>query len=108
MVSARGRIAEGGFVWRDGRAEAIVRVLFAPRREAGALVAFDLEVMTAGGEPLRVRGEVVRSITVPVDVDRRPLRWLAGRPYRLCLEENFTRYEGLGRQGHGMAEITVR
>ena len=108
VVSARGRIAEGGFVWRDGRAEAITRVLFAPRREAGALRGFELEVSTAGGGPLRVRGEVVRSMTMPVDVDRRPYRWLAGRPYRLRLEENFTRYEGLGRQGHGMAEITVR
>ena len=35
VVSARGRVVEGGFVWRDGRAERIVRVQFAPRREAG-------------------------------------------------------------------------
>jgi hypothetical protein len=107
-VSARGRIAEGGFLWRGGRAEPLVRVLFAPRREGGALRAFALEVMTAGGEAVRLQGEVERTITVPVDPDRRPLRHLAGKPYRLRLDENFTRYQGLGRTGHGMAEITVR
>ena len=95
-------------MWRDGRTEPIVRVLVAPRHEDGVLHALDLEVMTAAGEALRVHGEVARSITVPVDVDRRPLHHLAGRPFRLRLEENFMRYEGLGRTGHGMAEITRR
>lgn len=107
-VSARGRIAEGGFLWREDRAEPLVRVSFAPRREGGRLRALVLEVTTASGEAIRVEGEVERTITVPVDPDRRPLRHLAGRPYRLLLDENFTRYASLGRTGHGMAEITVR
>ena len=47
-------------------------------------------------------------MTVPVDLDRRLHRHLSGRPWRLLLDENFTRYEGLGRRGHGMAEITRR
>ena len=106
VVSARGRVVEGGFVWRDGRAERIVRVQFAPRREGDVLRGLELELTTAGGPPLRIHGEVERSITVPVDLDRRLHRHLAGRPWRLLLDENFTRYEGLGRRGHGMAEIT--
>jgi phosphohistidine swiveling domain-containing protein len=108
VVSARGRVVEGGFVWRDGRTERIVRVQFAPRRERDALRALELEVITADGETLRIHGEVERSITVPVDLDRRLHRHLSGRPWRLLLDENFTRYEGLGRRGHGMAEITRR
>ena len=108
MVSARGRVVEGGFVWRDGRAERIARVQFAPRREGDALRALELEVATADGRTLRIHGEVERSIAVPVDLDRRLHRHLAGRPWRLLLDENFTRYEGLGRRGHGMAEITRR
>jgi hypothetical protein len=108
VVSARGRIVEGGFVWRDGRAERITRVQFAPRREAGALRALQLEVTTAAGETIRIDGVVERTITVPVDPDRRLHRHLSGRPWRLMLDENFTRYEGLGRRGHGMAEVTRR
>ena len=52
---------------------------------------------------LRIHGEVERSITVPVDLDRRLHRHLSGRPWRLLLDENFTRYEGLGpeRPRHG-------
>jgi hypothetical protein len=107
-VSARGRVVEGGFLWRDGRTAAITRVQFAPRREDGVLRGLELEVATASGEPIRLRGEVERAVTVPVDPDRRPRRWLAGHPWRLLLEENFVRYEGLGRTGHGMAEITLR
>jgi pyruvate,water dikinase len=108
IVSARGRVVEGGFVWREGRAERLVRVLFAPRREDGVLRGLELEVATAFGQPIRIRGEVERSVTVPVDPDRRLHRHLSGRPWRLMLDENFTHYEGLGRRGHGMAEITRR
>ena len=108
VVSARGRVVEGGFVWRDGRAERITRVQFAPQREAGVLRALQLEVTTAAGATIRIEGEVDRTITVPVDPDRRLHRHLSGRPWRLMLDENFTRYRGLGREGHGMAEITRR
>ena len=108
VVSARGRVVEGGFVWRDGRTERIVRVQFAPRREGDALRALDLEIATEDGPPLRIHGEVERTITVPVDLDRRLHRHLSSRPWRLLLDENFTRYEGLGLHGHGMAEITRR
>ena len=107
-VSARGRLVEGGFVWRGGRAERITRVQYVAEREGPAVRAFDLRVTTAAGPPLRLRGTVVRTITVPVDVERRPGRHLLGRPYRLVLHENFTRYEAGGRVGHGMAEITER
>ena len=107
-VSVRGRLVEGGFVWRGGRAERITRVRCAARREAGALRSFELEVALLAAPPLRLTGTVWRSITVPVQVERRPWRHLAGRPYRLLLQENFTRYESGGRTGHGMAEITRR
>jgi len=108
VVSARGRVVEGGFLWRDGRTERIARVQLAPRREGDALRALELEVTTAAGEAIRIQGEVERTITVPVDPDRRLHRHLSGHPWRLLLDENFTRYEGLGRRGHGMAEITRR
>ena len=108
VVSARGRVVEGGFLWRDGRTERIARVQFAPRRDGESLRALELEVTTAAGEAIRITGSVERRITVPVDPDRRLHRHLSGRPWRLLLDENFTRYEGLGRRGHGMAEITRR
>jgi hypothetical protein len=99
---------EGGFLWREGRAEPIVRVQVAPRRDGDVLRGLELELTSAAGESIRIHGEVQRSITVPVDLDRRLHRHLAGLPWRLLLDENFTRYEGLGRRGHGMAEITRR
>jgi pyruvate,water dikinase len=107
-VSVRGRLVEGGFVWRAGRAERVTRVRCAALRQDGALRSFELEVSTASGHPLRLAGTVWRALTVPVQLDRRPWRHLAGRPYRLLLQENFTRFEGEGRTGHGMAEITLR
>jgi hypothetical protein len=107
-VSARGRLVEGGFVWRDGRVERVTRVRCAVERQGDALRSLELEVATAAGPPLRLRGSVWRSVTVPVQVERRPWRHLTGRPYRLLLQENFTRYEAAGRTGHGMAEITRR
>ena len=107
-VSVRGRLVEGGFVWRGGRAERVSRVRFAPERRGDALQSFELEVSTVLGPPLRLFGTVWRAVTVPVQVERRPWRHLTGRPYRLLLQESFTRYEGEGRTGHGMAEITRR
>jgi hypothetical protein len=107
-VSVRGRLVEGGFVWRDGRAERVTRVRCAAQRRGPALRSFELEVSTVLGPPLRLIGTVWRAVTVPVQLERRPWRHLAGRPYRLLLQENFTRYEGEGRTGHGMAEITQR
>jgi rifampicin phosphotransferase len=107
-VSVRGRLIEGGFLWRGGRAERITRVQYVTDGGASALRSFELRVTTAAGVPLRLTGRVMRSITVPVDVEPRPGRHLRGRPYRLLLHENFTRYEALGRIGHGMAELTER
>jgi hypothetical protein len=107
-VGVQGRLVEGGFVWRGGRAERITRVQCAAERRGRALRSFALEVTTAAGPPLHLRGTVWRAVTVPVQLDRRPWRHLAGRPYRLLLQENFTRYQAGGRTGYGMAEITER
>src|SRR5262249_41676755 len=72
VVSVRGRRIEGGFVSRGGRAERITRVVFVPdAHEAAAMRAFELRVTTERGETLRVRGTVERTLTVPVDVERR-------------------------------------
>jgi hypothetical protein len=43
-VSVRGRLVEGGFVWRDGRVERITRVRCAADRHGDALRSFALEV----------------------------------------------------------------
>lgn len=107
-VSVRGRRIEGGFVTREGRAERLTRVVCAPEGEGGAVRALELLLTTEGGETLRLRGTVEQTLTVPVDVERRPWRHLAGRPYRLLLHENFTRYEMGDRAGYGMAEFTAR
>jgi phosphohistidine swiveling domain-containing protein len=108
-VSVRGRRIEGGFVTRGGRAERITRVAFVPDGDAiGGLRAFELRVTTEHAETLRLRGSVERTLTVPVDVERRLLRHLAGRPYALVLHENFTRYEADSLEGYGMAEVTAR
>jgi len=107
-VSVEGRLVEGGFLWRDGRAERITRVAFVGERGAGGLRTFELSLATAAGPPLRLHGTVLRRITVPVDVERRPLRHLQGLPYRLVLHEHFARYEAAGRVGHGIAELTER
>ncbi len=107
-VSVRGRRIEGGFVAREGRVERVTRVLFAPEGGGGNVRALELRVTTERGDTLRLRGTVERTLTVPVDVERRFLRHLAGRPYRLLLHENFTRYEADDRAGYGMAEFTAR
>ncbi len=107
-VSASGRLVEGGFVWREGRAERITRVQYVTEGKGAALRVLELRLTTAAGPPLRLRGRVLRTITVPVDVERRPARHLLGRPYRLVLHESFTRYETADRVGHGMAEFTER
>ena len=106
-VSVAGHVVEGGFVWRDGRAEPVRRVAWTARRHHGALQGLDLELGTPGGV-VRVTGEVVRTLTVPVQLARSFRRHLAGRPWRLLLHENFTRYTCEGRTGHGMAEFTER
>jgi rifampicin phosphotransferase len=108
-VCARGRVVEGGFVWRDGRAERITRVRYAGQREDGRLRSLLLEVATAGpGGPLQLQGTVARTVPIPVQLDGRPWRHLRGRPYALVLHENFTVYRAEGRTGYGMAEITER
>jgi hypothetical protein len=53
-------------------------------------------------------GEVERTLTVPVQLARILGRHLTGRPWRLLLHENFTRYTCEGLTGHGMAEFTQR
>jgi phosphohistidine swiveling domain-containing protein len=108
IVSARGRLVTGGFVWRNGRAELVSRVEYAAERDVqGRPRRFELELTTRSG-PLRLTGAVEQTVTIPVDLERRLWRHLAGRPYRLLLHENFTRYEMDGRVGYGMAEITER
>jgi hypothetical protein len=106
-VSANGRVVEGGFVWRHGDVERIRRVAFAPSRGADGRRRLDLELGTARG-PLYLTGEVERTLTVPVQLARSVGRWLTGRPWRLLLHENYTRYTWAGREGRGMAEITER
>lgn len=106
-VSARGRLVQGGFVWRDGEARPVTRVDYATDCAGGRWRVLDLEVW-ADADRMRVRGTVVRTLTVPVELERRPWRHLSGAPYRLLLHENFTRYELDGREGYGMAEFTER
>jgi hypothetical protein len=55
-----------------------------------------------------VRGTVLSTLSVPVQPERRLLRHLAGRPWRLVLDESFTRYGGAGRSGFGIAERARR
>jgi phosphohistidine swiveling domain-containing protein len=110
IVSAEGRLVTGGFLWRDGRTELIDRVEYAADRDRhGRPRSFELELATASG-PVRLRGTIEQTITIPVDPERRLWRHFAGRPYRLLLHENFTRYEveGEGETGFGMAEFTER
>jgi hypothetical protein len=107
-VAVRGRRVEGGFLWRGGRAEPITRVRHAAERSSGRVTSFELEVATAAGPPLLLRGRVRRSLRVPVQIEKSPLRHLTGRPYRMMLQENFTQYEARGRRGRGIAEFTER
>jgi len=106
-VSVHGHVVEGGFVWRGGRAEPVRRVAWTARRAGGALRSLDLELATPSGV-VRMAGEVERTVTVPVQLARGLGRHLAGRPWRLLLHENFTRYSCEGRTGYGMAELTER
>ena len=55
-----------------------------------------------------VRGTMLSTVSIPVQPERRPWRHLAGRPWRLILDESFTRYEGAGRTGFGIAERARR
>jgi len=107
-VSVRGHRVEGGFLWRDGRAEGIRRVEWAPDRRGGAMTSFELEVTTARAERLQLRGVVERSLPVPVALERRPWRLACGRAYALLLHEGFARYELASRSGVGMVEISER
>jgi len=107
-VGVEGRLVEGGFLWRDGRAERITRVRYSAQRSAGSVTSLELEVASAAGPPLQIQGQVLRTLRVPVQIARSPFRHLSGRPYRMILQENFTRYEALGRSGLGMAEFTER
>jgi rifampicin phosphotransferase len=107
-LQVNGRRVQGGFVWRRGRAERVVSVLYTATRRGGRLETVDVEVQPADGPPLRLRGVVERALRVPVSVERRPGRHLLGRPYALLLDENFVRYETEGRVGYGMAEISER
>jgi pyruvate,water dikinase len=106
-VAARGRLVEGGFLSRGGDLRAVTRVEYAAERAEGRVCGFQLELWT-GAESLRVSGEVLRTIRVPVQLERRAWRHLAGKPYRLALDEQFTRYALGGAHGYGMAEFTTR
>jgi phosphohistidine swiveling domain-containing protein len=107
-LSVRGHRVEGGFLWRDGRAEGIRRVEWAPDRRGGAMRSFELEVTTARAERLQLRGVVEQNVAVPVALEGRPWRWARGRPYGLLLHEGFARYELGSRAGLGMVEVSER
>jgi len=106
-VGIAGGRTDGGFVWRQGRAERITRIEHATA-PSSSWNSLELEVLTAAGSTLYLRGTRWRTITVPVQLERRPWLHLLGRPYRLILHENYTRYEISGRSGYGMAEFTER
>jgi pyruvate,water dikinase len=107
-VCVRGRMVEGGFLWREGRLERVTRVEHVWEEEGGRPRAVGLEVSTDTGAPLHVRGTIFSTLSVPVQPERRLLRHLAGRPWRLVLDEGFTRYEAAGRTGFGIAERARR
>jgi hypothetical protein len=107
-VCVRGRMVEGGFLWREGRLERVTRVEHVWEMEDGRPRAVAIEVSTEAGSPLHVRGTMLSTVSVPVQPERRPWRHLAGRPWRLILDESFTRYEGAGRAGFGIAERARR
>ena len=107
-VVSNGRLVEGGFLWRNGQTERITGILYAADRAGGRLRSLELEVRTADGPPLLLRGTVERTLVIPVQIDRRPSRHLRARPYALLLHENFVRFEALGRVGHGVAELSER
>jgi pyruvate,water dikinase len=107
-VCVRGRMVEGGFLWREGRLERVTRVEHVWEEEGGRPRAVGLEVSTDTGASLHVRGTILSTLSVPVQPERRLLRHLAGRPWRLVLDESFTRYEGAGRTGFGIAERARR
>jgi pyruvate,water dikinase len=107
-VCVRGRMIEGGFLWREGRLERVTRLEHVWEEGGGKPRAVGLEVSTDTGAPLHVRGTVLSTLSVPVQPERRLLRHLAGRPWRLVLDESFTRYEGAGRTGFGIAERARR
>jgi pyruvate,water dikinase len=107
-VCVRGRMVEGGFLWREGRLERVTRVEHVWEMEDGRPRAVAIEVSTEAGSPLHVRGTMLSTVSVPVQPERRPWRHLAGRPWRLVLDESFTRYEGAGRTGFGIAERARR
>jgi len=51
---------------------------------------------------------MLSTVGVPVQPEKRLWRHLAGRPWRLVLDECFTRYEGAGHVGFGIAERARR
>ncbi len=107
-VVSNGRLVEGGFLWRHGQAERITGIRYTADRANERLRAVELEIRTASGESLLLRGRVERTLVVPVQMDRRPRRHLVGRPYALLLHENFVRWEAVGRVGFGVAELSER
>ena len=107
-LSVEGRLVEGGMLWRRGRAERVRRILYATERRGPLLATVEVEVRTARGEDFRLSGRVERTLRIPVEVERRPLRHLGGRPYALLLHENFVRWEAEGRAGVGIAELSER
>jgi hypothetical protein len=107
-LAVRGEVVEGGFLWRNGRAEKVARILYSVERQAGAVLSVDVEVRTTLGEAFVMRGQVERTLLVPVQVEKRPWRHLVGRPYALLLQENFMAWEAGGRSGLGVAEFSVR
>jgi len=107
-VSVRGRHAEGGFVWDHGRLETITRIDHTVERDSGRVISVELEVTTGAGTRRGLRGLVEQTLTIPVQVETRLSRLVAGRSYAMVLHEGFTRYEMEGRVGYGIAEFSER
>ena len=108
ILSVNGTSVEGGFLWRNGRAERVASVLYTAERQGNRTRTVEVEVRPAAGPVLRLRGAVEEAIRVPVALSLRLGRHLCGQPYALLLEENFVRYETENRIGYGMAELSER
>jgi hypothetical protein len=71
-LAVNGQPVEGGFLWKNGRARRVSRILYAVERRDGAPRAVEVEVRTADGEAFALRGRVERTLLIPVEVERRP------------------------------------
>ena len=97
----RGRVVEGGFLWREGTGPCARGLDGA--RHAGALRSVRSSWVTPRGAPAHRGGGRTYGHRARAARTRGIGRHLAGRPWRLLLHENFTRYEGR-RAGTGFTD----